>query len=900
MAPEQIEGHSRAASDQYALGVVVYEWLCGACPFEGSLIEVLVQHLTMPPPPWHEKGATIPAELEHVVLRALAKDPEARFASVQDFADVLQEVGEATQRLSLPISSERRSREQVPPPEILPALRHEPSPQEQARSSSTTQPLVLIHTHTADGETPVALEVLPSAAQKHTSSQHPGVALARTNRQRFLRKVRAFWITGVFEHSLHGAALIALGLQEQPEAVANPWQLVLQHPAGEPRSLPAGTRITEVYDAAEGELLILGAPGSGKSTLLLELARELLERAEYDERHPLPTLFNLSSWASKRQPLADWLVEELSSSYQVPRKLGQAWVEADQILPLLDGLDEVAPQDRTACIESINTYRGEHGLLPLVVCSRSADYLAQATRIQLGSAVAVQPLTEQQVNDYLARGGEPLWALRVALQQDATLRELTSTPLMLSILTLTYHGMALDGLLREGIAPTRQQIFERYVERMLKQRGTAMRYTAEQTRHWLTFLARQLKQHNRTVFYLEHLQPDWLSGDRMHRVYDRWALRFPAILMGILVTLAINLVLTPASFFSLSDDALFLAPIMVLGGFLGWLLESGSTSQPSHENSRKARSGSWTRLVARLRTGILFGLSYGLSVTLSVGLQYGLSGGLLSLLLIGKPVGITLTDELVWSRRSLGRSLFAKRHLATLRVMVIIGLIVGLSAVLSTDVNFGLHYRLSAGLIKWLSDGLRLGLSTGLTFGLSFWLLFGLFQGVSSETIGDQYRVVPNQGIRRSARNSLILGLISTAIAGLSATLSTMLSNGMIFGLSAVLSERLSEGLSAALSAASNVLSTGLSAGIIRGLSVGILAGLLYGGLACLRHSVVRLLLWRAGSIPWNYPGFLDAASEHILLHKVGGGYIFVHRLLLEYFASLYEASTLEEARSQE
>jgi serine/threonine-protein kinase len=143
MAPEQIEGHPRAASDQYALGVVVYEWLCGARPFEGSLIEVLVQHLAMPPPPWHEKGATIPAELEHVVLRALAKDPEARFASVQDFAEVFQEVGDATQSLALRASSDRLLPEQIPPPDIVPAPRHEPSLQKQARSSSTTQPLAV-------------------------------------------------------------------------------------------------------------------------------------------------------------------------------------------------------------------------------------------------------------------------------------------------------------------------------------------------------------------------------------------------------------------------------------------------------------------------------------------------------------------------------------------------------------------------------------------------------------------------------------------------------------------------------------------------------------------------------------------------------------------------------------
>src|SRR5204862_5439162 len=128
----------------------------------------------------------------------------------------------------------------------------------------------------------------------------------------------------------------------------------------------------------------------------------------------MPVIFPLSSWTGK-QPLTEWMVEELISKYQVPRKLARTWVDADQILPLLDGLDEVAPENRTACIETINAYRQEHGLLPLVVCSRSADYLAQTVRVRLSSAVSVQSLTQQQVDDYLAGGGEVLWALRVAL-----------------------------------------------------------------------------------------------------------------------------------------------------------------------------------------------------------------------------------------------------------------------------------------------------------------------------------------------------------------------------------------------------------------------------------------------------------------------------------------------------
>jgi predicted ATPase/tRNA A-37 threonylcarbamoyl transferase component Bud32 len=90
MAPEQIEGHPRVASDQYALGVVVYEWLCGERPFEGSASEVMAQHLSMPPLPLHERVPSIPGEVELVVLQALAKDPKQRFASVQDFAVALE------------------------------------------------------------------------------------------------------------------------------------------------------------------------------------------------------------------------------------------------------------------------------------------------------------------------------------------------------------------------------------------------------------------------------------------------------------------------------------------------------------------------------------------------------------------------------------------------------------------------------------------------------------------------------------------------------------------------------------------------------------------------------------------------------------------------------------------
>src|SRR6266480_6653770 len=107
MAPEQIEGHPRPASDQYALGVVVYEWLCGERPFEGSVSEMIAQHLSVPPFPLHERMPEIPPEIELVVLRALAKDPKARFASVAAFRTALEQASQRALTPTAQIASEQ-------------------------------------------------------------------------------------------------------------------------------------------------------------------------------------------------------------------------------------------------------------------------------------------------------------------------------------------------------------------------------------------------------------------------------------------------------------------------------------------------------------------------------------------------------------------------------------------------------------------------------------------------------------------------------------------------------------------------------------------------------------------------------------------------------------------------
>ena len=94
MAPEQWSGKPRFASDQYALAIMVYEWLCGEPPFSGNALEIWRQHMYTDLPPLRTMRPDLPPKLEQVVRRALAKEHRDRFVSVQAFAQALIRAGQ--------------------------------------------------------------------------------------------------------------------------------------------------------------------------------------------------------------------------------------------------------------------------------------------------------------------------------------------------------------------------------------------------------------------------------------------------------------------------------------------------------------------------------------------------------------------------------------------------------------------------------------------------------------------------------------------------------------------------------------------------------------------------------------------------------------------------------------
>src|SRR6266545_1378766 len=522
--------------------------------------------------------------------------------------------------------------------------------QQQAKLGAYTPPYVLIdiqeaqsairgikeHLRAAD----VAVEdepnddVIPTAGAvpSHLSPQE------QRNRSRMLDKVEAFWVKGVLDQSLYQMARLELAFEHAPAQVSHPWETILQQANQPNQTLPVGKPVIAVFDDLLGELLILGAPGGGKTTMLLELTRDLIARARNNEQHPIPVVFNLSTWATKRQPLGNWLTEELNQRYDVPRKLAQDWVAVNALLPLLDGLDEVAAEHRDACVAAINDYRTEaEGFVPLAVCSRIAEYRTLTRKLRLQGAIVIQPLSKPQVDEYLKRVGRPLAAVRAALRDDPTLWELMDSPLMLSIVALAYEDTSAA---KRPASPTpeerRRQLFDDYIAAMFarpgRSKGTAA-YTQHQAVHSLSWLAAQMVAHHQTMLYIERMQPEWLPQARQRGYVVRMRL-INGLLAGLLGGLVFGL-LGGLVFGLLAGRGYGLLVGLILGLGVGRLDQIAIV-----ETFRWSWEAVWSRWRLVLSVGLLGGLLGGLGVGLLVGLFTGLLVGLLVGLFTGPLIGL--------------------------------------------------------------------------------------------------------------------------------------------------------------------------------------------------------------------------------------------------------------------
>ncbi|MEK7991487.1 MAG: NACHT domain-containing protein, partial [Thiotrichaceae bacterium] len=333
-----------------------------------------------------------------------------------------------------------------------------------------------------------------------------------------LNKVEQFWIDGLLKQSIHQALWIELGKQLEQDKLYQPLSSTYQLPNKDPEPLPANKKVSELFVQHQRLLVILGEPGAGKTMTLLDLAKDLLQQAKQDDSQPIPVIFNLSSWSTgKYTELKPWLIAEFKQKYAVSNELSRDWLDKDKqrVLPLLDGLDEVDARFRDSCVAAINEFMCDYQNTGMVVCCRIKEYEALSTYLQFQCAVALQALTQEQIQAYLTQAGNSLAGLKWLLENDAESRALACSPLMLGVMSLTYADVPADTVqqpLGYGLQERQYQLFEQYVEKALVRKGELLTYPKQYVKDKLSWLGFQMQQHGQSVFMLENLQRSWLSN----------------------------------------------------------------------------------------------------------------------------------------------------------------------------------------------------------------------------------------------------------------------------------------------------------------------------------------------------------------------------------------------------
>lgn len=765
-------------------------------------------------------------------------------------------------------------------------------------------------------------------SESQLASMSPADRKQQEQLELLLGKVKTFWIGGVFDRTANDG-LLPISKATRPDAVNQPWEGLKIAPETESKDLGPTESLSKIFEDAGGRLLILGQPGAGKTTTLLQLTKELIREAEEDHTNPIPVIFHLSSFTDPEQSFSTWLECELLDKYQIPRRIGQQWIEQERLILLLDGLDETLPQSRQQCVHAIHAFLDEGLSQSICICSRVQEYEALGIKLELNGAICLQPLNKQQILEFVNQGGPEMETLKTILNQHEPLQELAQSPLMLNIMSQAYGGLKTSQLSGESLPSLggyRKHLFDTYIEKMFD--GPAAKnppYERNETVNRLSWLARKIDtESGSALVQLEELQPNWLNPGAHSALY--------------LVLLTVSMAMVSTIFTSVFWYGAGMISPDTLSGFLG---EKGSAAWDSLRlesvGTRWAVVGHaltsgyptyalamflcWFGLLTMIeprvpafslhRSSVLWErLTQGVFKTVANMCVWYLLCKQLVPADMNQVTGNSLEDIMIFT--GLGGSLILGFYGNQMRCFgeihsvetvgfsakgALCGSLFGALAGFGFSVYSWIAWAAEPNLVFFfvpteeVTSTVRT-LANGLTvevfqpchgneiFGITLVVIgtiLGIFFGAHIPKVLDR-KTLPNQGMRLSLRNSIRSFLIAFAAVTTTVTLCILMQN--------LDAKKLLEGREAL--SYLDAMKTSVGCGAVAAFC----AAMWFGGFDVLKHSLLRLVLATLGYLPLKLPLLLDHAANLDFMNRVGGSYIFSHRLLLDHFAAMEDDTT--------
>jgi NACHT domain len=266
-----------------------------------------------------------------------------------------------------------------------------------------------------------------------------------------------------------------------------------------------------------GRLVVLGEPGAGKTVLMIRLVLQLLERRQAGDQ--VPVLFSLASWNPVASHFTDWLAGQLARDHpflaaratgrrhsfrRQPSSLANDLLWSGEILPVVDGLDELPEAARANALRSMTWDL----VRPLVVTCRTGEWAAIVARSRFPGAAVVQlqPLAAGTVAGYLrdsvpGEGQVNRWdAVTARLDAPGPLGQALSTPLMAGLARDIYGRRGgpdpaelLELASKESVE---LRLLDGFTPAAFARRWVLAQPSAVRAERWLTYLAAYLDAHH--------------------------------------------------------------------------------------------------------------------------------------------------------------------------------------------------------------------------------------------------------------------------------------------------------------------------------------------------------------------------------------------------------------------